>query len=204
MLSAEAEFVRRKAEVDEYIVHLENMEAQFGISATLMNTMKSSALLMMYNVIESTMTNLLQDLFDHLGAHKVSFDVLNDSMKTVVLTHGKKKNPTELVQLMKTSAMSFVVACFDRSNVFSGNIDAQKIRETLKNIGVPTQHNYREPALLKVKAERNDLAHGVKSFSDCGRHYSARQIKDFHGRTCAMLQKVILDFEVFLQGQSYK
>jgi hypothetical protein len=203
MLNAQPEFEKRALEVEEYISHLENIEQQLGIPPTLMNTMKSSALLMMYNIVESTMTNLLQDVFDHLSANKVSFDSLNDTMKTLILGYSKRKNPGDLVKTMQQSAVSLVVACFDRSNVFSGNLDSKKIRETLKEIGVQTQHGYKETALLKVKAERNDLAHGNKSFSDCGKNYSTQQLRDFHTKTSATLARVIQDFDAFLTSKAY-
>jgi len=203
MLNAQSEFDRRKIEVDEYISHLEMLNQQLGFSPSLMNTMKSSALLMMYNIVESTMTNLLQDVFDHLESKKISFDSLNSTMKVLVLVYSKKRNPATLVEKMNKSTLNLVVACFDRSELFSGNLDCKKIRETLKDIGVQTQHTYREGALLQVKTERNDLAHGIKSFADCGKAYTTQQLRDFHTRTTGTLTRVIQDFETFLNAKAY-
>lgn len=203
MLAAQSEFERREQEVAEYIAHLETLEQQVGLSPTLMNTMKSSALLMIYNIVESTMTNLVQDLFDHLQAQNVPFDSLNDTMKTLVLSYTKRRNPTTLVSKMTASAINLVVACFDRSDVFSGNLDCAKIRETLNEVGIKSQHTYKEPALRKVKDERNELAHGNKSFSDCGKTYTAKQLREYHIKTTAMLRRVIGDFENFLNTKAY-
>lgn len=47
MLNAEAEFQSRRTEVDEYLFYLQGLEQASQVSVTLMNTMKSSALLMM-------------------------------------------------------------------------------------------------------------------------------------------------------------
>lgn len=203
MLSAQSEFERREKEIDEYISHLETLEGQVGLSVTLINTMKSSSLLMMYNIVESTMTNLVQDVFDHLEANDVSFGSLNDTMKTLVLVYSKKRNPATLVKKMSASALSLVVACFDRADVFSGNLDCHEIRGTLKDVGIKSRHAYREETLHKVKNERNDLAHGNKSFSDCGKGYSAKQLRDFHNKTIGILRHVINDFEGFLETRAY-
>ena len=203
MLSAQSEFESREREIDEYLSHLEALEGQVGFSVTLMNTMKSSALLMMYNIVESTMTNLLQEVFDHFQANDVPFGSLNDVAKTLVLGYAKRRSPAALVAKMKASTLSLVVACFDRSDVFSGNLDCQKIRDTLKEVGIPSKHSYREDTLLKVKNERNNLAHGIKSFSDCGRSYSAKQLRDFHDKTVGVLRRVIGDFEGFLNLKAY-
>ena len=203
MLSAEAEFIRRVAEIDEYVTYLEGLELSTGFNVSLMNTMKSSALLMIYNVVESTMTNLLQDVFDHLQANQVSFDSLNDKMKTLILSYSKRRNSATLVGKMSTSAMSLVVACFERTDAFSGNLDCKKIKETLKEVGVTSQHSYSDKALQVVKSERNALAHGIKSFSDCGKHYSARQLRDMHLRVVTILERVIADFQQYLNARDY-
>lgn len=203
MLNAQSEFQRRANEIEEYISYLEKLETQVGFSVTLINTMKSSTLLMIYNIVESTMTNLIQDVFDHLQQAGISFDALNTNMKTLVLGYTKRRNPSLLVSKMNDSAISLVIACFERSDVFSGNLDCAKIRETLRDVGVATRYTYREPVLLKVKTERNDLAHGIKSFSDCGKTYSAKQLREFYSKTALVLSKVIGDFEQFLAAKAY-
>jgi hypothetical protein len=203
MLNAEEEFKRRNIEIDEYLTHLETLESTSGLSVTLMNTMKSSALLMIYNIVESTMTNLLQDLFDHLQNEGVSFDDLNDKMKELVLGFVKKHNPGKLVGKMRDQMLDIAVACFERSEVFSGNLDSKEIRETMKRIGIKMTHAYTESALQDVKNERNNLAHGNKSFSDCGKDYTAVQLREIQKKTQAVLAKAIADFDGFLTQQAY-
>jgi hypothetical protein len=203
MLSAQEEFNRREREIDEFLSHLEGLESQVGLSATLVNTMKSSALLMMYNIVESTMTNLMQDIFDHLKANSTDFDSLNSRMKAVVLGFTKKRKPSDLVEKMKASETSLVVACFDRTDVFSGNIDCRRIVDTLKDLGIPARHRYREPVFAIVRDERNHLAHGHKSFSDCGRDYAAGELRDYYLKIKLVLARVINDFEEFLVAEAY-
>ena len=203
MLNAEAEFTKRIAEIEEYLAHLDELEKNTGFAVSLMNTMKSSALLMIYNAVESTMTNLLQDVFDHLQDNKVDFDSLNNKMKTLILSYSKRRSPASLVEKMSTSAIGLVVACFERADVFSGNLDCKKIRETLKEVGISSNYSYSDRALLIDKSERNDLAHGAKSFSDCGKRYSTRELRDLFTRATTILKRVIADFESFLTAKAY-
>lgn len=203
MLNAQAEFERREKEIEEYVSYLEALEKQMGISVSLMNTMKSSALLMMYNIVESTMTNLIQEIFDHLQKINIAFDDLNDKMKTLVLSYSRNMNAAKLVERMSQNAWTIVIACFNRSELFSGNIDCRKIKDTLKEIGISTKSAYKEEALLKIKGERNNLAHGNKSFADCGRDYAAVELRDFHKKVMAILRSVIMDFERFLNAKAY-
>jgi len=202
-MNSEVEFNRRKIEIEEYLFHLHDQETQIGISVTLMNTMKSSALIMLYNLVESTMTNILQDVFDHLESKEIDFVALNEPMKELILQYCKKKNPRKIVGKMTSENVSMVVASFDRSDVFSGNIDAKIIRETLKSFGVKLNGNYDEPTLLTVKKERNDLAHGELSFSDCGKKYSAKDLTDYHSKTCTILNRAISDFNNYLALGDY-
>jgi len=202
MLNADAEFRSRKTEVDEYLVHLQAMEQGTQVSVTLMNTMKSSALLMIYNIVESTMSNLLQDLFDHLESSNTTFDTLNQSMRQVVLTSIKRGSPKSIVERMKLP-MGFVLACFEKTDAFSGNLDSKVIRETLRELGVAGAEKHREKALLTVKAERNSLAHGNTSFSDCGKKYTVNDLTDIQQKTCVALEKVIQDLENFLTAKAY-
>nr|WP_314547638.1 MAE_28990/MAE_18760 family HEPN-like nuclease [uncultured Massilia sp.] len=204
MFSARAEFERRVSEIEEYIDYLERLEKLGGISVTLMNTMKSSALLMMYNLVESTMTNAMQDIFDHIKSTNTDFNSLTDKMKEVVLNMTRKRSAADVVKKMSEDAMTLAVACFDRIGLFSGNIDTRKISDTARDIGLKPKKGYSEAALLTIKDERNNLAHGTKSFSDCGKDYAATDLRYSYEKVKALLLKVILDFEVYLQNKSYR
>ncbi|USX14220.1 MAE_28990/MAE_18760 family HEPN-like nuclease [Oxalobacteraceae bacterium OTU3CAMAD1] len=203
MLNAQTEFERRDKEIEEFLLHLEGLEGEIGISASLMNTMKSGVLVMLYNAVESTMTNLMQDVFDHLKTHNVDFTNLNEKMKSIVLGYSKRRSPVKLVKKMTESNLGLAIACFERSDVFSGNIDCKVIRDTMTELGVTSRHRYVDDALLKVKGERNDLAHGNKSFGDCGRAYSAADLRTLHKKIQIILSKVIIDFEAFIAAKAY-
>jgi hypothetical protein len=64
--------------------------------------------------------------------------------------------------------------------LFSGNIDAREIRETAKSYGFSDKTDGMKTQngndLLKIKTNRNDLAHGDKSFSDVGKDASAEEL----------------------------
>ena len=203
MFSARAEFERRVGEIEEYIDYLEKLENQGGISVTLMNTMKSSALLMMYNLVESTMTNAMQDIFDHMRTTNTGFENLTDKMKELVLNMSKKRRAADVVKKMSDDAITLAVACFERIGLFSGNIDTRKISETVKEIGLRPRRNYSEDILVTIKDERNSLAHGTKSFSDCGKDYAATELRINYEKVKSLLLRVIADFEIYLQQRMY-
>jgi hypothetical protein len=202
-MTARAEFDKRRSEIDEYINHLQKQEAVTGLSPTLINTMKSSAIVMIYNMIESTMTNLMQDVFDHIEKSSVDFNNLSNKMKSVVLKNCKQRNADKVVEIIRNERKTLPIATFDKTEVFSGNIDCDEIRKTFKALGASTRHRYDEPALLTIKSERNSLAHGDASFSDCGKKYSAIALAEHHAKTCSILNNAIGDFDNFIQTRAY-
>lgn len=204
MGTAATEFARRDAEINEFLAHLQTIEAQTGLPPSLLNTMKASAVLMLYNQVESTMTNILQEVFDHLEANAVDFTALNDNMKSVVLSYAKSHNPDTLVKTMSSFTKSLVVACFDKTRLFSGNVDSRRIKDTLTEYGVGFgSKKYSEAALLRIKTERNSLAHGHVSFADSGKSFSVKDIQDLHAKTSKVLAHALTDFSAFLSSKSY-
>lgn len=204
MGTAGIEFKRRDAEIVEFLAHLKSIEAQTGLPPSLINTMKASAVLMLYNQVESTMTNVLQEVFDHLAVNAVDFIGLSDNMKKVVLTYAKGHNPDTLVGRMSGLTGSLVAACFDRTKLFSGNVDSRRIKDTMSDYGVAIgRKKYTEAALLRIKTERNNLAHGHVSFADSGKSFSVNDIQDLHSRTSKVLNDCLTDFSSFLTSKGY-
>ncbi|CAM5794992.1 MAE_28990/MAE_18760 family HEPN-like nuclease [Rhizobacter fulvus] len=204
MGTADTEFKRRNTEIVEFLAHLQTIEIQTGLPPSLLNTMKASAVLMLYNQVESTMTNILQEVFDHFEAHAVDFDDLNDKMKSVVLSYAKSHKPSTLVGAMSSLTKTLVVASFDRTTLFSGNVDARRIRDTLADYGVIFgAKKYSGDALLRIKAERNNLAHGNVSFADSGKTFSMKDIQDLHEKTSKVLANALTDFSLFISNRNY-
>lgn len=203
MITTKAEFQRRYDEIEEYLIYVEALEKTTGPSVTLMATMKASAMLMLYNLVESTMTNIVQAVFDHLRQKSIGLNNMNDVMKVMILGNIKKRNPTTLVEKMRNETLDIAIASFERTSVFSGNIDSKKIRETFQEFGVASPSVLKEPVLLQIKTARNDLAHGAKSFSDTGKTFAAKDLREMHLKVGKVLLKTIGAFELYINSQAY-
>ena len=203
MQTTTAEYQRRFDEISEYISYLELLENTTGPSVTLMSTMKASALLMLYNLVESTMTNTVQAVFDHIKTHRVGLDGLTDDVKIFVIGNVKRRNAKSLVEKMKTDKVDLSIASFDRADVFSGNLDGKKIRETLKELGVNTTTSNNQPVLLTIKKSRNDLAHGKMSFADAGKNITTSDLKTHLRKVGLLLTSVIKDFTTYVNNKDY-
>ncbi|MCI5129736.1 MAG: hypothetical protein D3907_14910, partial [Candidatus Electrothrix sp. AUS3] len=93
------------------------------------------------------------------------------------------------------------IALYRENLDFSGNLDAQKIRELSEKIGFGKPKNGRN--LVTIKNKRNRLAHGEATFSEIGRDYTVGDLSDFKKETIEFLDEVILKIEHFISHKKY-
>jgi hypothetical protein len=204
MSTVEADFKQRCEEVERYLDYLRGLEVAAGADVNLMATMKASAMLMIYNVVESTMANAIESIFDRLRSENIGFISIDDKLKAMVLKCAKEQNPTKLVTKMRDELLDLAVAAFRKDSVFSGNVDAHKIREILDECGVKRSGSYKESALLEIKGARNNLAHGSKSFSELGRTMTAADLDKKHKAVKTLLSNVIKDVKFHVENCLHK
>ena len=152
----------------------------------LVRTFKGGLFLMLYNLMEATVKNVVEAIFEELGRERISFDACRKEIRRVVIRnlktcadadHLKRHNDADVVELFVTFATDAVVKTFQRDNIVSGNVDAQEIR------GLATKYGFDKPAadgghLVTVKSNRNDLAHGDKSFAEVGRDFDLGRLEE--------------------------
>jgi len=141
----------------------------------LLRTFKASALLMLYNLMESSVTSAVEAIFDELAQREIPYDQCREEIRLVVLKNTKSHDPQKLLPEIRTLASDIVTKTFRPETVVSGNVDAREIRQVAKRYGFPEPKS-RGDRLLTVKTNRNDLAHGSKSFAEVGRSFSVNDI----------------------------
>src|SRR6266498_158988 len=100
MISALPDFYDRSKEVINYFdllgrlngnedrlyVHQNNdTQSQFPIDDLLLKTLKATGFLLLYNLVESTIANAIQSIYDDLGNKKVSFSKVREDFRKIVL-----------------------------------------------------------------------------------------------------------------------
>lgn len=217
MQSVIQEFHGRVREVESYLDFIRSVDADETLlvkspdqapaySSTqrqeLLKTFKASALLMLYNLMESAVTNAVEAIFDELEQQSVPFDQCREEIRLVVLGNVRKHEPRNILPEINALATDIIVKTFRRETVVSGNVDAREIREVAKRYGFPEPQS-RGDRLLTVKTNRNDLAHGSKSFSEVGRSFTIQDIIDIKDDVVAYLTEMIGHVSSYLSGKSY-
>ena len=167
---------------------------------------KSSIMLMLYNEIEGTFSNILSELFDYIIDENIDFNLLHSKIKKIYLEYYCKKTNNNVAELMSFHDNE------DLKNVdylelnkylklYSGNLDARQIRDISKKIGVPISNTVDGKKLVRVKNCRNKLAHGEESFQEVCRDFSEDDIEDIAKEVFAFLDMLISDYNNFIDRQ---
>ena len=198
-------FVRRLANEDLSLRKARDNEAAFSAQEheELLKTLKAACYLLLYNLVESTMRNAVEAIFDELKSKGISFDDCRTELQQEVLKNFKKRNMDKLLPKLLSLARDVIYQTFERSENFAGNLDARAIRDTAKRFGFAPPTGQEFTMLQTVKDLRNDLAHGVKSFAEVGRNASPSDLEKARAQTVEILTQTLNNISGYLKNQHY-
>lgn len=194
-LSAE-ELSLRKAQGDEAAYSNQEHEE-------LLKTLKAACYLLLYNLVESTMRNAIEAIFDELRTEGISFDECREELRREILLSFRRRNMERLLPRLISIARDIIYESFERSETFAANLDARMIRRTAKRFGFPAPTGNEFQLLQTVKDVRNDLAHGVKSFAEVGRNASPTDLDNARVQTVDILTQTLGNIRNYLQNKHY-
>lgn len=216
MLDVLNDFDTRIREVENYFAHVTRLDdgaielspapAAGHLPAidkdVWIKTLKASCFLLMYNVVESTTKNAIQAIFDDLGSNTVEFDLCRREVRKIVLTNLKRASIDKAVPALSRISVDIVVKTFDKNELFSGNLDAKKIREVTRDYGIKNPRGDGSQ-LLPIKTNRNDLAHGNKSFDEVGREYSSAQLNLMLRDLKRYMSSFLINVDEYISNKEY-
>ena len=222
MLEVKQDFETRKQEVELYFAFLSDLEQKaisisqqdqqgnplpYELDTTLSKTLKATGFLLLYNLVESTMSNGINAIFDELKQKNVDYDSVTDELKKKALQNIKNNKTDELCSKISNISVDILSAGFNPRNLFTGNVDAKKIREVAMDHGFSSdtdgQTTKGGEKLLTIKTNRNDLAHGLKSFSEVGREHGISGLLEIKNETIAYLEAILANIENYISFQEY-
>lgn len=168
----------------------------------LFKTLKANGFLLLYNLVESTVRNAIEAIFDEFKSRGVPFDDCTDAVRKIILTNLKRHNVDSILPSLSAISVDVVVATFRKEELFAGNVDARRIREVAADYGI-RQPLKKSDSLLTVKTNRNDLAHGTKSFADVGRDYGVEQLAEIKDEIVAFLDELLENVAIYIRTRAY-
>ena len=221
-------FNKQAVEVSQYFMFLKELEKQTSLITNhrlyvgnnteikspeiyfndgIDKTLKANGFLILYNLVEGTMRRAIEYIFDHLDDNKISFDVLRQELKIIVLENFKRRSVKKIIDRIDNISIDIVISTLDRNEIFSGNLDTKKIREVAEEYGFSSRtspHRTRNGVdLFTIKNHRKDLAHGWKSFNEIGRNVTANELFQIKNRVIVYLKQILINVENYLDNQEF-
>ena len=188
-------------------------------NAKFFRILKSNYLLMMYNIVESTVTNGMREIYELVKRENCSYkDVIieiqniwrNYKIREVYNSSQELQAYTNRVKAVVDDITNNAPIILTRNMLnISGNLDAKTITS------ICDEHRIRYKIdkdacdcskLKKVKDDRNALAHGSVSFSECARNLTLSDLEVIKDSVVNFLSYIIdamdkyCDEKLFLQS----
>lgn len=217
------EFSIRKSETNNLICFAKRLEEDFTSSTigeydivTVKTCIKANIVLMLYNVVESTLTKCLERIHEKISKNELKYcDLRKELKKILAIYYGQSIKKSSNVD----GAVEYVLqladfinenVCFNISYrdlaqkypMYSGNLDSREIINVLKKYGIVYEERCTE--LKTIKDARNKLAHGEDSFEEIGRNLSIPQLEQMTNRTFRYLEKMINEIKNYLEEERYR
>ena len=221
MINARNEYIKRLHEVELYFdtlqlldkgncsikcVDILGQEEIKNIDSELSTILKANGFLLLYNLVEATVRSSIDAVLNSMRTSSVTFRDLSDNLKKIWIKQetrsiNSETNYEKILQIAKNilenEILSFEKDCIN----ISGNIDAQKIRNILKQFGGHEISNGRD--LKTIKDKRNNLAHGEFTFSEIGKDYTVQDLIDYKDETKNYLSNVLEEIQDYIDSQKY-
>lgn len=163
----------------------------FHVDLETIHVMKAGVFLHLYNLVESTVTAGLERIAEDIRASGLKFQDINDPWRRAWVISLSKLDEDLAVDNRLMAALSLCEAVASgitldiKPKISVGNLDDRRIDDLFRKYGItvrvsPAVHKKVKYQVLNdqgflglVRVRRNALAHGLNSFADVGRDYTA-------------------------------
>jgi hypothetical protein len=222
MIAIKHDFERRVTEIELYFKHLELFSERDAFIKTptstykkrvdpeLLKVMKANCFLLLYNLVESSISQSLTHIFDTISAKRKMYCEVKPQIRKIWIKHKhnnfKEKNSDSIFNILQTIENDILDIQGFEGIPISGNIDGQKIKSIAELLGFSYKVHYtagRGENLHVVKVRRNKLAHGEESFSECGRSFTYADLVTIKNQVIRYVRRILNNIESFLDEDQY-
>lgn len=223
------EFIERVADINAYYAILSFEDAvetyknkpltnsdqgqQLLVDNTMQKCMRANAIIMLYNLVESTFCNCVQLIYDAISDEHLTYQDVSHKLRKIWIDLAF--DPQWHVDAVRTHAKSIsddlptaVLSFAEMPAGTSGNLDFAKMVEISGkfdiNFGNVPHVEDVKTTLLYLKKNRNDLAHGNTTFIYVGANVSLTELNDHKDHTIAFLQHCIGVYNQYVIQKKYK
>lgn len=185
-------------------------------SDDFLKMLKSNALLMVYNLVESSIMGGILEIYDELKNQGLSYRTVREEIQQIWFSFifNKVYDKNAHYNSYKNKAAEIINAILKdepiildrKATSISGNLDADEIRHICDEHGIRytlTAECKGGRVLTDVKNKRNDLAHGTTSFVECGRDYTIDDLEKTKNQTVLFLNSILDGMKTYYDEKKY-
>jgi hypothetical protein len=231
-MASKALFTERMQDINEYFAFIELLinkrptltyketpasePTVQSIDLDMTHILKANAFIILYNLIEATISNAIEDIHKVFIANdELCVDTINENLTKVAFR--SFNNPNGDIDFSQGNVARIILKAWleahkkliesNKNPLFSGNVDAKKIREVAEKYGFSSNTNSEITRngynLLPIKKARNDLAHGSESFRNKGRDTSIDVLVEMKDEVFHYLNCILDNIQTYLDSQAY-
>ena len=226
MISVKKEFFNRVQEIELYFSFMENVILKEAcltypdgskdiLNSDIKEIFKANSFLLLYNLSESSIKNAIEQIYLTIEYNEINYDHLKAGIKKEIINFLKNNiNSKDFVINVNKIAFDIIIKCFDSEKLLSGNLDARKVKSLSTKYGfsskiIPLSNsdgsltNIDSDSLLMIKTRRNDLAHGIYSFKECGKDYTIQDLMKVKTHVIEYLRQIIDNIDTYIMNEEY-
>lgn len=188
--------------------------------ADYLKIIKSSLVLMLYNLMESSISLFLQYTSEEFNRENLTYQDTCEEIRNLYLEKLTQNcfNKTasyqtyeKAIKKISQEIVENIVLQLDKK-VFdiSGNIDGEYINEISNRLGLnftsssKGMHKTSDLYIGQIKNDRNKLAHGEESFLVKGQNYTSNDLKKYFDEICIIFDELWICFDNYVRTKRYK
>ena len=190
---------------------------ELTVKRDLQKVIRANCYLVLYNLVESTIRNAIWSTLDAILDDKLCYNKLSPQLRNMWLSEKAIElkdisNLTKLkehIELLLNEHVTNKEISISKNRIsLSGNLDYRSIEKIIKDFGffgkmTTVDTKKLSKALLKVKSERNALAHGNKSFRQAAEVITIQDLTEIKNLVITYLRDITKNFAKCIDNKSY-
>ena len=218
MINVKETFEERKGEIEFYYsvlveIDKENSSIHTIDNARLFKIMKSNFILMLYNLVESTVSTGMLEIYESIKNDSCTYKNMVQELQTIWRDAKVKQVYSSSTELKTyTNRVKDIVDDITTSAPFilekgmlniNGNLNAGRIKHICDDHRIRYTVVDDDNKLEEVRKKRNSLAHGDESFSQCARDLTLSDLESIKDIIIRFLQGIIQGMEDYCDNKKY-
>lgn len=211
-------FEERKNEVAHYyevLCDLENNPPSNSKAndTTFFKILKSNMLLMLYNLVEASIVSGITEIYNLIKSENLTYKKLSKEIKDLWISEQTYSfsDPSFNRTTYKEKVQEIVNGIVDGATIFlsdtikrnGGNFDDKVIKKLCDKHGIRYNASDDKGDLFKVKNCRNQLAHGVDSFSNYACDMTTNDLKHIMEGVVSFINGILSGMEIYYKDKLF-